>query len=82
MPDQQIINEDFDRRITALERQANGTPTAEERHDTAEVRQKHWYRSVGVWMATILTLIVLYLVYLLWQKSTGHIINIFGLIRF
>ena len=79
MPDQQIINEDFDRRITALERQVNGTPTAKVRHDTAG---GHWYRSAGVWMATILTLVVLYLVYLLWQKSTGHVINIFGLIRF
>ena len=72
MPDQEIINVDFDRRISALE---NGT-------NTADVRHTHWYRSFGVWLSLILTVLMLYCIYLVYMKSTGHTINILGLIRF
>jgi hypothetical protein len=77
-PSQEQINCDFDRRITALERQSNGTGTAEERHKYGTP----WYKSIGAWLALFLAILMLYCIYLLWQKSTGHIINIFGLIRF
>jgi len=75
MPNQDEINADFERRIKTLERQASGT-------DTAGVRHKPWYKSFGVWLALILTLAMLYCIYLLYMKGTGHVINIFGLIRF
>jgi hypothetical protein len=67
MPDQNEINCDFEKRITALER--------------LHPKPRHWYTSFGVWLAIILTLVMIYLIWLTYQWSTGHIIN-FGFIRF
>lgn len=33
---------------------------------------KPWYMSIGVWLAILLTLIVLYLVYVFYMAETGH----------
>lgn len=35
-------------------------------------RNKSWYTSFGVWLAIILTLIAIYLVYVFYMAETGH----------
>jgi len=35
-------------------------------------KYKPWYTSAGVWLAIILTLIAIYLVYVFYMAETGH----------
>ncbi len=35
-------------------------------------KNKSWYKSFGVWLAIILTLAVIYLVYVFYMSETGH----------
>jgi uncharacterized membrane protein YukC len=35
-------------------------------------KNKSWYTSFGVWLAIILTLIAIYLVYVFYMSETGH----------
>jgi len=37
---------------------------------------KPWYTSFGIWMAIILTLIVIYLVYVFYMAETGHTVKL------
>ena len=39
---------------------------------------KPWYTSFGVWFALFLAILMLYGIYLLYEYSTGHVINVFG----
>ncbi len=39
---------------------------------------KPWYTSVGIWFSLLLAILMLYGIYLLYEHSTGHVINVFG----
>ena len=39
---------------------------------------KPWYTSIGIWFSLLLAILVLYGIYLLYEHSTGHVINVFG----
>jgi hypothetical protein len=73
--DQETLNkwhtlaiQDCDRRIINLEnaskeRLADGSGTAQ---------KGHWYTSIGIWLAIILTGIVIYLCYLMYRSYLGY----------
>ena len=38
--------------------------------------RKPWFTSIGIWFAIILTLAMLYMIFLLYMKETGHHVRI------
>ncbi len=80
--DQETLNkwhtlaiQDCDRRIINLEnapkiRHESGIDTAQERHGIKDTG--HWYTSIGIWLAIILVLGMLYLIWLVHRYSMGY----------
>ncbi|MFA5306535.1 MAG: hypothetical protein WC365_03735 [Candidatus Babeliales bacterium] len=77
--DQETLNkwhtlaiQDCDRRIVILE---NASKERLE-HGTKAAEGGHWYTSIGIWLAIILVLGMLYLIWLMYQQYTGHFIRL------
>jgi hypothetical protein len=64
---------------TFTKRPASAISKVEEPEKTIK---KPWYRQKGIIFAIILAIVVIYLVYVMYMKSTGHTITIPGLGKF
>jgi|GEM_PF-3650166 len=44
-------------------------------------KSKPWYTSAGIWLAILLTLIMIYLVYVFYMSETGHSVVLPGFMK-